>query len=1019
MSLDLPPLDARLVLRGALGQGGMGEVYRAWDARLERAVAVKLVRGQDERDAGRLLLEARLQARVEHPHVVKVHEVGTLGGRPCIVMQLVEGRTLAGLAGNVAVGELVELVRQAAAGLHAAHLQGLVHRDVKPGNVLVEEPHGGPRTALVADFGLARGESSGLTRTGLPAGTLDFMSPEQIVGPGPVDFRSDVYALGATLYALLAGRPPFRIPSAEGEADVRLVRRLLEEDPPPLHQVSRQLPPELSAIAAKAMEKDPAVRYPSAEALGEDLARFQRGEPVRARLATRGERVRKWARRNPAAARAVVLAASVLVLAGAWTAWRARRENLRELETSRLAAVAQAMADGMRMEYLGPPHDIRPARTRLRSQLEALRPVAESGRPAASLVMGKGLELLGDLEGSRVAYERAWAGGLRTPAVAEGLGWVLARLYLRDAESAARSLKADEKGSRLRELREQRAEPARRYLDLGDAEGWHRPFLQARIALLDGDFDGARRLAREVVEADPGRYEARALEGEAWIREGVRLRDVERRVADAEAAFRRAAPVLEEALVWGRSDPGLVAQIAKAHGLVADALQRRALDPDAPAKLALSWADRASAIDPEAVLPWLVRGNALESMAHQAQQARPADFFPLLEQAAAAHRKAIALDPRDAESRISLAYNSYARGFHLLWAGQPALPVVEEGLRAASEAAAIAPGDFRIVHRALLLRMIQAESLQHKGLDATEALRAAVVLGEDLLRRDDIGAAIPKLSLAQVYLLMAKEDWSGARDPRPSVARSIRLAEEAKAGMPGQIDADMRLAVSLGQGSEVLLAMGENPRVELARCLEVIRGAGRSFAKSDLARLMEGMAFSIEARRRLQAGEDPRPAAEAAERILAAAKEFRQRRDVQEYLSQAPLYAAAWAVQHGEDPAAPLGRARSYFAALLRNEPRNGVALSGQAATALQRALWLRRRGRPFAQAARQGLSPAARALEVDARDPVRWVLQARLQAASGDPEGARRSLAHAVSVNPLVRSNPDARAAEAELSGS
>jgi hypothetical protein len=283
---------------------------------------------------------------------------------------------------------------------------------------------------------------------------------------------------------------------------------------------------------------------------------------------------------------------------------------------------------------------------------------------------------------------------------------------------------------------------------------------------------------------------------------------------------------------------------------------------------------------------------------------------------------------------------------------------------------------------------------------------------------EDVGTAIPKLNLAQVYLLTAKEDWSGARHPRPSVARSIRFAEEAKAGMPGQIDGDMRLAISLGQGSELLLAMGENPRGELARCLEVIGGAGRTYAKSDLVRVMEGMALSIEARRRLQAGEDPRPAAEASERILAAAREFRQRRDVQEYLSQAPLYAAAWAVQHGQDPTADLGRAESYFATLLRSEPRNGVGLSGLAATALQRALWFRRRGRPSARTARRGLWPAARALEVDPRDPVRWVLQARLQAASGDPEGGRRSLARAISVNPLVRGNPDAMAAEAELSG-
>ncbi|MGZ6058333.1 MAG: protein kinase domain-containing protein, partial [Myxococcaceae bacterium] len=123
MSERLAPLDEQIELRSLLGSGGMGEVHRGWDRRLERAVAVKLVRGLGTLDAERVLLEARLQARVEHPHVVKVHAVGSLGGRPCIVFQLVEGRTLAELAPRLSVEQRVELVRQAGLGLHAAHLQ--------------------------------------------------------------------------------------------------------------------------------------------------------------------------------------------------------------------------------------------------------------------------------------------------------------------------------------------------------------------------------------------------------------------------------------------------------------------------------------------------------------------------------------------------------------------------------------------------------------------------------------------------------------------------------------------------------------------------------------------------------------------------------------------------------------------------------------------------------------------------------------------------------------------------------
>jgi tetratricopeptide (TPR) repeat protein len=340
VSLDLTPLEGRLELRGLLGEGGMGEVHRAWDAHLERAVAVKLLRGRDGRDAERVLLEARLQARVEHPHVVRVHEVGALGGRPCIVFQLVEGRTLARLGPELELRAKVELVRQAAAGLQAAHLQGLVHRDVKPSNVLVEEGPGGVRAALLTDFGLARGEEAGLSRTGLPPGTLDFMSPEQLTGSGPADFRSDVYALGATLYAVVAGRPPFRSASGPRGSDeeMRILRRILEEDPEPLWRAAPGVPRDLALVAARAMEKDPAARYPSAEAFGEDLSRWLRGEPIRARRAAPAEQMLRWAHRNRALARVLAAAAVALVLslAGGYAAtyrqWRRAEAEHREAE---------------------------------------------------------------------------------------------------------------------------------------------------------------------------------------------------------------------------------------------------------------------------------------------------------------------------------------------------------------------------------------------------------------------------------------------------------------------------------------------------------------------------------------------------------------------------------------------------------------------------------------------------------------------------------------------------------------
>jgi len=540
VSLSLHPLDDRIELRGRTGSGAMGEVYRAWDDQLERAVAVKFQLVADEREAERLLLEARLQARVEHPNVIKVHEVGTLDGRVCIVFQLVDGPTLGELAPRLTPSERVELLRQAALGLHAAHLQGLVHRDVKPGNVLVEEGPEGARRALLGDFGLARAEEGGLSRTGVPAGTLEYMSPEQLLGSGPVDYRSDVYTLGASLYALLAGRPPFRTGDGpgSGEDSPGLFRRVLEEAPEPLHRAAPGTPRELGLVAARAMEKSPADRYPSAEAFADELGRFLRGEPVRARPPSLTDRAVKWARRNRLAARSLA-AAFAAVLAGAGlAAWSSRRASLEALEAARLGAVAASMESRLRMEYLSEPHDLRPTLAGIQAEVVRLRPLAGRGSGPASYALGRALDLLDDLDGARAAYEQAEHAGFRTPESSVAMGLVLGRTYLRERSRAKEALAPAALQQRIAALREELLGPARRRLESGEPTGWQRTLQGAQVALFEGDYPAARARAAAVLVADPARYEALLAEGESWLREGRELTD-DHKLPDATSALGR------------------------------------------------------------------------------------------------------------------------------------------------------------------------------------------------------------------------------------------------------------------------------------------------------------------------------------------------------------------------------------------------------------------------------------------------------------------------------------------------
>lgn len=297
-----------------LGEGGMGRVFRVYDVRLKRRVALKFFRAALDHAAKAFLREAQSQARIEHPNVAKVFEAGEQEGIPFLSMQYVHGPSLSEAAPGLTLREKVDLVRQAALGVHAAHRLGIVHRDLKPGNILLERNEQGAWQALVVDFGLARDLTdipSGVT--GL-MGTPAYMSPEQIEGPSVlVGPHSDVYALGVTLFGILTGRLPFL-----GANQAEIFRKIIDEDSPPLRAVDASLPKELEAIIQRCMERDVLKRYDSALDLADDLGRFLEGRPVKASPVGPLSRSLKRVRRNPGPAVALL---SVVLLAGGWLAY--------------------------------------------------------------------------------------------------------------------------------------------------------------------------------------------------------------------------------------------------------------------------------------------------------------------------------------------------------------------------------------------------------------------------------------------------------------------------------------------------------------------------------------------------------------------------------------------------------------------------------------------------------------------------------------------------------------------------
>jgi eukaryotic-like serine/threonine-protein kinase len=342
-------------LLGILGRGGMGIVYRARQLSLKRQVALKMIlTGRHARpdERARFQREAEAVARLQHPHIVQIHEIGQQNGLPYFSLEFVNAGSLAQFMGGIPQPPLpcAEFLLVLARAMHYAHKRGVVHRDLKPANILLHLDESqllknghDPDTALlralasyvpkISDFGLAHhiGGEERPTRVGTLLGTPSYMAPEQARGVGDIGPAADVYALGAVLYEMLTGRPPFKATTPEETA-----LQVLTQEPVPPAQLQPKVPLDLETICLTCLHKQPSGRYASAEALAEDLRRFLAHEPILAQPRRLPDRMRKWARRHPLSMGAL-WGLSLLALLLAWDWYRLTGALRREVEQAHQA----------------------------------------------------------------------------------------------------------------------------------------------------------------------------------------------------------------------------------------------------------------------------------------------------------------------------------------------------------------------------------------------------------------------------------------------------------------------------------------------------------------------------------------------------------------------------------------------------------------------------------------------------------------------------------------------------------
>jgi WD40 repeat protein/tRNA A-37 threonylcarbamoyl transferase component Bud32 len=398
---DLPARVASYEVLAELGRGGMGVVYKASQERPRRIVALKMIlagthAGTDRR--ARLLAEADAIARLQHPHIVQIYEVGEHERLPFLALEYMPGGSLADRLDGLPqpperAASLAEMLARAVDHAHAA---GVIHRDLKPSNVLLADDG----TPKVSDFGLAKRGDVDLTATGAVLGTPSYMAPEQAAGSRVVGPAADVYAVGAILYELLTGRPPFR-----AATPLETLDQVRTQEPVPVRQLQHRVPRDLETVCLKCLEKDPAKRYPGAGELADDLRRFLDDRPVRARRVSAWGRLRRWVHREPALAGMSAAVALLLLtllagtLAANWRLNRTAREATDRLFEALLTRVEAGRGSGRPGQRFAGKEAIRQAADIARAQ----------GRPAEDFLRLRN-EAIACLALPDLALEQQWDG---------------------------------------------------------------------------------------------------------------------------------------------------------------------------------------------------------------------------------------------------------------------------------------------------------------------------------------------------------------------------------------------------------------------------------------------------------------------------------------------------------------------------------------------------------------------------------------------------------------------------------
>jgi serine/threonine-protein kinase len=825
-------------------------------------------------------------------------------------MQYIDGISLNAAAKQLTLEQMVLVIRQVAEGMQAAHRLGLIHRDLKPANIMLERTEDSWRPYVV-DFGLVRdmaGET--LTQTAAALGTPMFMSPEQALGEHRrLDRRTDIYSLGATLYTLLAERPPY-----DAATPMEMMLRVVSAEPRPLRKVVPSVPADLERVVMKCLEKEPQRRYDSARDLADDLGRFLDGETVLARPATWIYRWRKRASRNRALV-AVSAAAALALVAAAGYAVKLRMDaRVAAQLAQRFGQEAERIDAAIRAAYLVPLHDVRPEKRAAQARLDLL---AQADRESGGLARGalayaRGLVRLrfGNLDEARTDLESAQRDGPGSPELMLALGLVFARLYERELQ-ALQTISQPE----LRLARRQRAEKELRdraveYLRSGRESGFAAPdYLAALLAHLENRREEALQKARAAGQANPTLYEAARLAGVIFLSaasEAAERGDI----PTARENFEQAVRAFEAAIRIGESDPDNYLYLGIAHS---EAFEMEVHDAGGNAQdhqqAGLDALTKGLAADPDdvALLSRACDLRRLEGEALMMQGRDPTAALRLAENDA--HR-AIQLAPREAGPYKGMAHALIRRAEWLEERGGDPRPSLHAAIEHLEQAVRLAPRDPHSLNAlGFAWETLHDAEIARGSISALHADQAVATFKKAVDAAPNL--SFIRTNLGNAYISRAEAEMVVGRDPEPYYRRAISEFQQALKLNPNDTYARNNLGQPYLNLGLYQFGRGRDPRPNLEAARTAYRQAAQMNPRYASPRFNEGWVNLALAELALAEGEDPSPAAAASREAFEAGVKINPGiPSVFGNLAVSEAILAEYAIEQGRSPAPALERGR-------------------------------------------------------------------------------------------------------------